>query len=136
MKKTLYVAVALVAMSLYSCDSTGKQSDNNAASGTATEQVENKANTGEAVATGTEAPEGLTGDMEKDADILVKASLDMSVNMVEGKDKAEEQAKVQKLMDEAKDYYGKQGKSEEFAKIVGEKMSKGLTEIAAKMKKK
>jgi hypothetical protein len=80
-------------------------------------------------------PEGLTGDMEKDADILVKASLDLSVNMVDGQDKEEDQAKVQKLMEQAREYYGKQGKTEEFAKIVGEKMAKGITEVAAKMKK-
>lgn len=135
MKKTIFVAIALLAMSLYSCDSTGKQSDNQPSGDNAatTEQVEgNTGNTATAVA----VPEGLTGDMEKDADLLVSASIEQSMNMINGQENADEKARVNKMMKDAKEYYGSQGKSEEFAKIVGTKMASGISEIAAKMKKK
>lgn len=131
MKKIFLMAVAILAMSLVACDGTSKQ-QSNAAEQPGVEQAagESKAGAPQAV-----VPDGLTGDMEKDAEIIVKASLDQSMKMADGKDDGAEQQKLQKLMDEAKNYYGKQGKTEEFAKLVGEKMAKGITDVAAQMKK-
>ncbi|MBO4870778.1 MAG: hypothetical protein J5565_02200 [Muribaculaceae bacterium] len=131
MKKTLFVAVALVAMSLISCDSTNQKNGNETTSPT-TEQPAEK----EQVVVSDNVPAGLTGDMEKDAETIVKASLDLSLQMAGGSEDHEAQQKAQKLMDEARDYYGKQGKSEEFAKLVADKMSKGIVDVAAQMKKK
>ena len=136
MKKTLFVAVALVAMSLISCDSTNQKNGNEATSTTTEQPTGNVTTSGEKVVVSDNVPAGLTGDMEKDAETIVKASLDLSLQMAGGSEDHEAQQKAQKLMDEARDYYSKQGKSEEFAKLVADKMSKGIVDVAAQMKKK
>lgn len=139
MKKTLFLAVALTAMCLNSCDSTSNNSNVNSDNqNVKAEQVEATPETkvdaeSESAAT-VAVPENMTGDMEKDAEALVKATLDMSAKMTTGKDNNADAQKVQKAMEAAKEYYGKQGKTEEFVKIVNEKMAKGVTEMASKMK--
>lgn len=133
MKKTIFLAVAIVAMCLISCDSETKQSDNNNTPATtetlktekATENVDSKG----------DIPEGLTGDLEKDAQIIVDASLAMSTQMTEGTDQKADKDRVQKLMDAGKVYYAQQGKTDEFAAKINEKMTKGITELASKMQK-
>ena len=137
MKKILFTALAVMAMCLISCDSTSKQSDEQSAqvnteTSVSTEQTQDAGD----VQTNADsaAPKGLTGDMEKDATAIVDASLKISLQMTEGTDQAAEQAKVQKLLEAAKEYYGKQGKTDEFAKLVNDKMTKGITDLALKMK--
>ena len=128
------MAVAVLAMSLVSCDGTKNQGENKTGSQPGVEQTTVDAKAGDKQVT--TVPEGLTGDMEKDAETIVKVSLEQSMKMAEGNDDGAEQQKLQKLMEAAKNYYGQQGKSEEFAKLVGEKMAAGITEVAAQMKNK
>ena len=137
MKKTQFLAVALTAMCLISCDSTNNNNNSDKQNVNA-EQVEvttekktdSKAETSATIA----VPQNMTGDMEKDAENLVKATLDMSAKMTTGKDNNADAQKVQQAMEAAKEYYGKQGKTKEFVKIVNEKMAKGVAELASKMK--
>ena len=137
MKKTQFLAVALTAMCLISCYSTNNNNNSDKQNVNA-EQVEvttetktdSKAETSATIA----VPQNMTGDMEKDAENLVKATLDMSAKMTTGKDNNADAQKVQQAMEAAKEYYGKQGKTEEFVKIVNEKMAKGVAELASKMK--
>lgn len=133
MKKTIFLAVALIAMSLNSCDSTNSTNNNSDKQNANAEQVQTTPEAKAEAASDVAIPENMTGDMEKDAEALVKATLAMSTKMTTGKDNNADAKKVQQAMETAKEYYGKQGKTEEFVKIVNEKMTKGLAEMAMQM---
>ena len=132
MKKIIYMAVAVLAMSLVSCDGTKNQGENKTGSQPVVEQTTSDDDSTEKQVAA--VPNGLTGDMEKDAEMIVKATMEQSMKMAEGNDDGAEQQKLQKLMEAAKNYYGQQGKSEEFAQLVGKKMAAGITDVAAKLK--
>ena len=118
MKKTLLVAVALLAMCQISCDVNGKHSA--------------PVNTG----AGTESvtvPEGLTGELEVDAERLAQRSIELSRKMIDGTDKEQETQELQQLIDQAKNYYQSRDLRDDFAIAMNEKMSKGVSDLARQL---
>ncbi len=122
MKKTLLTAVALVAMSLASCENSGNTQSGSTAV-TATEQQ-----------AGAAVPEGLTGDLEADATALAERSMAISRNMLAGTDREQDTQELQQLIDKAKDYYGSRDMRDDFAIALNEKISKGVSDIAREVR--
>ena len=130
MKKTLWMAVAVVVMCLISCENGGAASDNGKQATTTEQTVDSQsASTGQAV------PNGLTGDLEQDATLLAERSIDISRKMIDGNDHDSDSQELQQLIDAAKDYYQSKNMRDDFAIALNEKMSKGVSELAKEMKK-
>lgn len=164
MKKTLLVITAIAALAFVACNDPVKKSDD-AAAGNATEQTTeqqptdgtqnvqerqnqgNNANPSGANATpNTEKklPEptqaelkklGLTGDLDKDVSIVVKAIVEGSNALREGKDPKEVDKATQHLLETASGYYKSKGKLEEFNNKRDDVMREELTKELAKQKK-
>ena len=78
---------------------------------------------------------GLTGDMDKDVAIVVKAIVAGSNALREGKDPKEVDKATQHLLEAASGYYKSKGKLDEFNEKRDEVMREELTKELAKQKK-
>ena len=76
------MAVAVLAMSLVSCDGTKNQGENKTGSQPVVEQTTSDDDSTEKQVAA--VPSGLSGDMEKDAEMIVKATMEQSMKMAEG----------------------------------------------------
>ncbi|MBR6284500.1 MAG: hypothetical protein IKR25_09440 [Muribaculaceae bacterium] len=112
MKKTLWVAVALLAMSLISCDGAGHGS----------KPVHDS------------LPAELTGDYNRDAEAIAQRSIELSDKMLNGTDTEDETQQLQQRIDAAKRYYEARDLRDDFMIVLNEKMTQGVTELASKVK--
>ena len=74
-------------------------------------------------------PDDITGDLDKDVQMLVMASVGISRRMMVGNVPQEEQDKVQHLIDAANKYYTSKGQGEQFGEAMKTEMAKELERL-------
>lgn len=70
-----------------------------------------------------------TGDMEKDAETLVKLQLDLAAKSADGEDTQAEAKDVTGAIVKAGKYYTEKGTDAQFQKILSEKLAEGIKKL-------
>ena len=120
------MAVAVMVMCLISCETGNVSGDQGKAAAKTEQTVDNQPVL--------EIPEGLTGDLDRDATILAERSIAVSRKMIDGKDHDSDSQELQQMIDAAKDYYQSKNMRDDFAIALNEKMSKGVSDLAKELK--
>ena len=120
MKKLLFIAL-LLAATLTACDQKGETTAADQPS--KVEQQKDLAPQEQAL------PDDITGDLDKDVQMLVMASVGISRRMMVGNVPQEEQDKVQHLIDAANKYYTSKGQGEQFGEAMKTEMAKELERL-------
>ncbi|MCQ2288894.1 MAG: hypothetical protein MJZ74_07320 [Muribaculaceae bacterium] len=71
-----------------------------------------------------------TGDMDKDAQVMVDMQLALAQKATDGKASDAENMQVEGALLVLGDYYGQKGQKDEFAKVLSQKMREGVQKLA------
>ena len=135
MKKTFFALFAAVMIATTACNNADADRAEKAHEQAAAEQNDVK-KTDKASKVAAKSDYTFTGDVNKDAEHIVKVQIEVSTKMLDGTKTDDDDARFNALFVAASEYYGPNGpgkaKAEEFKTVLGEKYKEAINQLAMK----
>ena len=135
MKKTLIALLAAALLTTVACNNADADRVEKANERAAMEQNDgDRAASKDSKKAAVKSDYQFTGDVNKDAEYVVKVQIEVSTKMLKGEKTDADDARFVALFDAASEYYGENGpgkaKAEEFKTVLGEKYKEALNKLA------
>ena len=135
MKKTLIALLAAALLTTVACNNADADRVEKANERAAMEQNDgDKAASKDSKKADVKSDYQFTGDVNKDAEYVVKVQIEVSTKMLNGTKTDDDDARFVALFDAASEYYGENGpgkaKAEEVKTVLGEKYKAALNKLA------